>query len=134
MKVIYAREEIPRVFSKSIFLAGPSPRSKDVKSWRPEALKELKSLGYDGVVFIPESRDGSYFDYDEQIMWEHDAIGSSDCVLFWIPRDLEVLPGFTTNDDGQHLSRGPQKTQGKLYLDVLIMLQKQDIKKHMLIC
>ena len=39
---------------KSIFLAGPTPRSKEVKSWRPEAIRLLKEKGFDGVVFVPE--------------------------------------------------------------------------------
>lgn len=55
MEVIYALEDMPDTFTKSIFLAGPTPRNKDeVESWRPDALKILEDKGFDGVVFIPE--------------------------------------------------------------------------------
>ena len=33
----------------SIFLAGPTPRSKDIPSWRNEALKILKDIQYNKV-------------------------------------------------------------------------------------
>ena len=124
MKIIYAREELPKVFSKSIFIAGPSPRSKDVKSWRVDALKALESLGYNGVVFIPESKDGKYFDYDKQVMWEHDAIRRSDCVMFWIPRNLKDLPGFTTNDEW-----GSLKESGKVVFGCPDDAPKTDYQK-----
>lgn len=120
MHIVYAQEDLPKAFSKSIFLAGPTPRNKEVQSWRPEALKMLELLGYDGIVFVPELRPNdnyhshnplSYCDYDKQVMWEHNAIKMSDCVLFWIPRDLEKLPGFTTNDEW-----GSLKSSGRVVL------------------
>jgi 8-oxo-dGTP pyrophosphatase MutT (NUDIX family)/nucleoside 2-deoxyribosyltransferase len=100
MEVIYSREMFPLAWKKSIFLAGPTPRSNDVKSWRPEALRILRLLGYDGVVFIPEDRNGGIyenFDHREQVEWEHRALNAADCILFWVPRNLKTLPGFTTN-------------------------------------
>src|SRR3972149_2016321 len=101
MELIYAREPLPLCFAKSLFPAGPPPRSKNVKSWRPEAIRLLEERGYDGVVFVPESRDGKCPDdrgvFEEQVKWEHAALERSDCVLFWVPRDLKTLPGFTTN-------------------------------------
>lgn len=103
MKIIYTHEEPPRSFSKSIFLAGPTPRSKEVKSWRPEALELLKAKGYEGVVFVPEERDGNFdrfdanYDYERTPAWEHRMMSMADIILFWIPRDLDTLPGFTTN-------------------------------------
>ena len=38
----------------SIFLAGPTPRSNDIKSWREEAIKILEQLEFEGIVYIPE--------------------------------------------------------------------------------
>ena len=71
MQIIYAPEPAPEAFSKTIFLAGPSPRGKAHRNWRPEALTLLERLGYDGVVFVPLPRDGSW-DYGKvtQITWE----------------------------------------------------------------
>lgn len=111
MKVIYYYDEPPKTFGKSIFLAGPSPRTSDVQSWRPEALIILETKGYDGVVFIPEPKPGdkTQYDWSRAPQWEHRMLDLADIVLFWVPRDVEILqngepklPGFTTNIEFGH--------------------------------
>lgn len=98
LRLVYTGEPLPESLERSIFLAGPTPRSAAVKSWRPEALKILEAKGYKGVVFVPELRSGKALaNYDDMVEWEHKAMNRSDCVLFWVPRDLKKLPGFTTN-------------------------------------
>ena len=98
MRVIYAHQPFPAAFERAVFLAGPSPRRPEHPDWRPAAIAELASLGYDGVVFIPMPESGHAMpSYDAQIGWEEDAIRLSDVVAFWVPRDLEVMPAFTTN-------------------------------------
>lgn len=100
MQIVYAQEPFPDSFERAIFLAGPTPRSADVASWRPEALGILAAFGYDGTVFVPEPRNGAFgeeYDYIEQIEWEERGLQLADCILFWIPRNLDTLPGFTTN-------------------------------------
>lgn len=99
MHIVYSNEEPPESYSKSIFLAGPTPRTPDVKSWRPEALALLKAANYDGVVFVPEFRSGLQEDYKYPDIpaWEHRMLDMADCILFWIPRKVETMPGFTTN-------------------------------------
>jgi ADP-ribose pyrophosphatase YjhB (NUDIX family) len=98
MNIVYAHEEMPLGFSKSIFLAGPTPRKDDVKSWRDEALTILDKLNYSGVVFVPEPRDGKWSDnYDKQVEWEQKYRRASDIIVFWVPRDLKTMPAFTTN-------------------------------------
>jgi hypothetical protein len=100
MNILYALEEIPKKLSRSIFLAGPTPREANVKSWRPEALKILKDLGYDGTVYIPEYKSGpkgQNFSADAQIKWERLAMQSADIILMWVPRELKDMPAFTTN-------------------------------------
>jgi len=98
MQVVYARQPFPRSFRRAIFLAGPTPRSPEVRSWRPDALTELAARGFDGVVFVPEDSDGSRrFDYVDQVEWEEEGLRLADAIVFWIPRDLATLPGFTTN-------------------------------------
>lgn len=100
MQVVYAREMPPDSFSKAIFLAGPTPRQHNVQSWRPEAVRLLKESGYDGVVFVPESRDGKWeAEYIDQIEWEEQCLHLADCILFWVPRNLETMPAFTTNTE-----------------------------------
>ena len=98
MRIVCTGENPPDSFSKSIFLAGPTPRTADVKSWRPEALAILAKAGYDGAVFVPENRNGSArASYDDQVGWEHKCLDTADVVLFWVPRKIDTLPGFTTN-------------------------------------
>lgn len=94
MKTVYALQELP----KSIFLAGPTPRSKDVGSWRPEALRMLKQMKFEGNVYVPECEDWlAHEHYDNQLTWEWEALSISTVVIFWVPRDLETMPAFTTN-------------------------------------
>lgn len=98
MQIVHARQPFPRSFTRALFLAGPTPRSPDVPSWRPRALEILAERGYDGAVFVPEDADGSpRFDYLDQVEWEEAGLHLADAIVFWIPRDLDVLPGFTTN-------------------------------------
>lgn len=100
MEIVYALEEPPEAYAQSIFLAGPTPRRADVSSWRPEALRLLEDAGYDGVVFVPESRSGEWHgDYLHQVEWEERCLHLADCILFWLPRDMATLPGMTTNDE-----------------------------------
>jgi len=113
MQIVYGLEKPPESFSKSVFLAGPTPRSPKVQSWRPQAIEMLEKKEYDGVVFVPENRPESKDavipdnGYPE---WEHQAMNMSDLVLFWVPRDLSLIaddsnpenmvpkmPGLTTN-------------------------------------
>lgn len=98
LKVVYAKEDLPTEIVKSIFLAGPTPRDKDTTSWRPEALKLLEGLGYEGHVFVPEPRDGKVFgDYIDQIEWETLALNQADVIVFWVPRNMKSMPALTTN-------------------------------------
>ena len=56
--VIYADQPC-EVAPPSLFLAGPTPRSSEVLSWRPQALEVLRGLGFPGTVLVPERRDWS---------------------------------------------------------------------------
>lgn len=107
---VYALEEPPVSYSKSIFLAGPTPRSEGVSSWRPDAIRALAAVGYDGVVYVPESRNGKWHgNYDHQVEWEDHHLNMSDCILFWVPRDMATMPALTTNDEW-----GTWKDSGKV--------------------
>lgn len=125
MNIIYSHEKIPEKIQPSIMLCGPTPRSQEVKSWRPEAVKLLEKQGFSGLVLIPEPRDGIWTkDYIGQIDWENRALKYSTCLLFWIPRNLDTLPGFTTNiefgmykDSGKIVLGYPKNTPKMRYLD-----------------
>ena len=52
MKVVYSNQIIPNDFSNSIFLAGPTPRSNSIKSWRKEAIDIFKELNFNGTILI----------------------------------------------------------------------------------
>lgn len=106
MEIVYAGQEVPNRITKSVFLAGPTPRSKDVPSWRPEAIKIFKNADFDGTLFVPEPPDQEWhIDYNDQIAWETKCLNIADIVMFWVPRDLNTMIGLTTNVEfGQWLS------------------------------
>lgn len=94
MRVVYALEPL----RQSIFLAGPTPRSSDVESWRPEALQKLGELGFSGDVYVPEASDWQAHDsYDAQVHWEWEALKQASVIVFWVPREIATMPAFTTN-------------------------------------
>lgn len=100
MLVVHAREEPPQTWDAAVFLAGPTPRSADVPSWRPGAVERLRerwNVSGRLVVFVPEHRDRRYDDHTGQIEWEERCLHLSDEIVFWVPRDLATMPAFTTN-------------------------------------
>jgi len=126
MIVVYTGETPPEGFTSSMFLAGPSPRKPSDPNWRVEAIELLDQLGYKGVVFAPVYRDKppETFDYEKQVGWERKWLNASDQIVFWVPRDLEKLPGFTTNVEygmwlrsGKILLGSPEGTPKMDYLD-----------------
>lgn len=72
MHVVYTGEPAPAIVTRSIFLAGPSPRKSTDYNWREMAIKTLDVLGYDGVVYAPiwrsgpPNESGNPFSYDDQ--------------------------------------------------------------------
>lgn len=135
MEIIYTGEDAPQTIKKSIFLAGPSPRNPDeVESWRKDAIKILEDIGFDeGVVFSPEWRSGKMdVDYDTQIAWEDKHLNMTDCILFWVPRDLSPdskghpkMAALTTN-----IEWGSWATSGKCVFGAPPKAPKNDYIKH----
>jgi nucleoside 2-deoxyribosyltransferase len=127
MQIVYARQPLPEV-KPLLFLAGPTPRDPDVRSWRPEALALLAELNYTGAVASPEDEsEGVMTAYpDEQVRWEWAALDRADGIVFWVPRDLKTLPGFTTNVEfglycrsGKALLGYPKRAAKMRYLHLL---------------
>ncbi len=103
MRVVYTGQEPPHGYSKSIFLAGPTPRQPLVSAeeakeldWKYEALRLLEQMGYDGVVYVP-LWESDPFPYDVQVAWEVQNLNRADQIVFWVPRDMEKMPALTTN-------------------------------------
>lgn len=133
MEVIYVGEDLPETITKSLFLAGPTPRNPDeVESWRPDALQILEDKGFKGTVLIPEPRDGKFkLDYVDQVDWEEKFLNIADCIAFWVPRDLELdskdfpkMAAFTTNvefgawaDSGKIVFGAPPDSPKNDYLE-----------------
>lgn len=99
VNVVWAREPIPA--GPSVFLAGPTPRADSVPSWRPDAIAALDAAWAGATTLTaltPESRGGKRAaEYHDQVEWEAAALDAASAILFWIPRDIATLPGFTTN-------------------------------------
>lgn len=129
MKVVYARQEPPESFTKSVFLVGPTPRDgTGGVSWRPAMIAALKKAGYDGVVYVPENEGDTPWakNYLDQIEWERRYLERCDLILAWVPRDLETMPAFTTNvemgsfmDSGKLVYGRPEEAPKNRYLDAL---------------
>lgn len=110
MNILYS-DESPFTGGPSIFLAGPTPRSSEVKSWRPEAVRILQELGFKGTVLVPERRDWTVkFEYTDQVGWEKAGLHHATVILFWVPRKLENMPALDTNVEfGFWMSEHPAK-------------------------
>lgn len=136
MVVNYSDQKVLKS-ENSIFLAGPTPRSLDVETWRKEAIKILEELEYDGIVYVPERAfDDRTFDYNNQVWWEREALHSATTIIFWIPRSIEKMPAFTTNVEfGYWISKNsskviygrPDNSQKNKYLDWLYQTETGEI-------
>lgn len=101
MRITWAQQPYPDDLGRSIFLAGPTLRIPG-RSWRQDACELMSE--HDVDVFVPEPPDHSPFvgleegpGYGDQVEWEHRGLEIADTIVFWVPRDLIRLPGFTTN-------------------------------------
>lgn len=128
MKIIYSQQPIPTRITKSIFLAGCTPRDKETPSWRKGALTFLEKLGFDGTVFVPEFEGdviSEDLDYTAQIEWEEKCLNIADVITFWIPRNLSnSMLGLTSNieygvwmDSGKVMLGYPESAEKMRYLE-----------------
>jgi hypothetical protein len=100
MKLIYTGEKFVEYGkSFSVFMAGPTPRSSAVKSWRPEMIGVLKSRGFTGIAIVPEYRSykSKKLKYSRQVEWEVECLNNSTAIMFWVPRNMKFFPALTTN-------------------------------------
>lgn len=136
MNVIYAQRPFEVVVKPAIFLAGPTPRSPEVPSWRPEALALAEGMNFNGTLFVPETTGGDTFkNYNAQIQWEWQALDAASVILFWVPRDITTMPAFTTNVEfglwcrsGKVVLGYPQTAAKMRYLHLLA--ERENIPIH----
>lgn len=112
MNINYSNEPIRSSLTAehSVFLAGPTLRNEPFeKSWRKYACDKLKELGYKGLVYVPEFETGTMKpDLTEQAGWERKGLTNADIILFYIPRKIPELAGYTTNVEfGMWLAKKP---------------------------
>jgi hypothetical protein len=125
MRIIYSDMTIPEDNTDVVvFLAGPTPREKGVPSWRPDFLHELEKSGFGGTVLVPERSTGTDYDYLPQVKWEEEGLEVADFIIFWVPRNLDNMPGFTTNIEfGEWMKSGkcilgfPEGAPGMRYME-----------------
>lgn len=145
--IIFSDQKIPKEITKSVFLAGPSPRTKDILDWRHEALSLFEKNKFNGTIFIPVPKERFYgkddspdWTYDNQVDWECAARNVSDIILFWIPREIDRnkkdlgMPAFTTNIEfGEDLHSGkimygrPDNAEKCRYLDKRVIEIKEKV-------
>ena len=120
MKINYSDRPFERPDGSSIFLIGPTPRSPDVQSWRPEAVSVLRVLGFGGTVYYPEP----FVDWETQTAWEYAGTERAGVLAAWVPREMNTLPGLTTNVEfGLYVKSGrlwygrPEGAANTRYLD-----------------
>jgi len=97
----------------AIFLSGPIERRQSnqppqLPCWRADAFELLRRATPTVVVYTPEwGKKPEGWSYENQVAWEVMAMEWADVILFWIPRQLPELPGFTTNIEfGEWLHSG----------------------------
>ena len=91
-----------------IFLAGPCIREKHYglfQNWRDTAIELFRKKDFQGDLFSPEPF--CINGYDDQIVWEDIHLQQAKVILFWIPRELNIQPAFTSNVEfGEWMSSG----------------------------
>lgn len=112
-----------------LFLAGPCPRGTTEQTqwqgqWHAQAVEILNRYGYNITVCIPLPYETDK-DFEDGVRWEDACMNRADAILFWVPRDLEKLPGFTTNVEfGEYMDSGkvvlayPEGAPKMRYLEV----------------
>lgn len=87
--VICLGEALPPAFTASIYLAGsPGP------AWRDELLAQLAAAGFDGVVFVPEPRQGAVAtDAARHEAWRSDALAITDLLVLHTADGIGQSPG-----------------------------------------
>lgn len=97
VEVIFAGSHESIHPTRSVFLAGPSPKEGAMlQSWRRQIIAHLKGMNHEHLdhlqLIVPEPKSGYWNDvmsnkYTEkdQTLWEHDCMLKSKVIAFWLP-------------------------------------------------
>lgn len=114
MQLIFSNNSV--IPNGGIFLAGPTRRDSNYESsWRKIAVNFFEKNDYNGIIYIPEYEpDKTFVSTNENIIkqtnWEWEALDKASVIMFWIPRDLDDMPAFTTNIEfGRYTALSPNK-------------------------
>lgn len=99
---------------RTIFLAGPTTRNnlELITFWRKQVIEYFQEIN-NVCLFIPEPSDGNWPDFDTQVNWELHHLQICDVILFWIPREIQYHPGFTTNVEFGYWCRDERTIYGR---------------------
>lgn len=101
MKILKYDSKEQSLYGPSVFFAGPTHREQPSTQWRKDAVELFRKHNFKGTLVLPEfvdkaaGEDGLTYDYI--IDWELNFLTSCNHILFWIPRNLNNMPAFTTN-------------------------------------
>lgn len=97
MQLVFVGEPYPQNVEKMLFLADSTfQQDKLNSSWRIDAIQLLEQLGYDGIIYLSEEREGSpgstFLDDEAKVRWTRGALMRSDVIVFGLPEDLKGPP------------------------------------------
>lgn len=90
-KIITSPEKFNDNKNKNIllFLGGPI---KGSENWQTDICQDLN--GYDNLIITnPRRKSSQNFNFNEQVEWETEYLNLSDIIVFWIPKEHEVVEG-----------------------------------------
>ena len=106
---MYQDKDIPDDGRDMMFLEGPTSRTQHIgHNYRSQQVKWVREAGYDGWIFVPETRGleafykevGDSHDFTEKKyvhFWESSRIKKSRIISVWLPRDSGDQLGLNTN-------------------------------------
>ncbi len=111
MQLVFMGEPYPQNVEKMLFLADSALHGDKLSSsWRIAAIQLLEQIGYDGIVYIPEEREGcptiAALEYEARVKWTRRALMQSDVIVFWLPEDLKSMPNIVMSVELGWLSKG----------------------------
>lgn len=105
-------ETISSIGRPIIFLAGPTvrPHQSHLISWRYEAINEFKNQNFYGDLIVPEFTTKENLDDKSWVpSWEFNGLKKAHCIMFWIPRTIDLIALTTNMEFGYWQGREPNK-------------------------
>lgn len=91
MKVLKSPEQYKGKKSDNVFLFLGGP-IQGAENWQNKVCDDLSDIN-NLVITTPRRDNYDKFNLDEQISWETQYLNQSDILLFWIPKEHEIIEG-----------------------------------------